>query len=214
MIMRYYSCDEIRKIEENAIKKGITIEKLMDNVGEMSAEFIKNNLNFEKIVFIAGTGNNGGDVLSTAFHLFNVKPTDYSVFVVGSEDKLKEDPYTFLKFIKDIKSIPITFIEDESTLSKLEEKAYSADLIVVGIFGTGFHGHLPVLVSKIIDIVNNTDAKKVSIDIPSGINSDTGEFEKAIRSDFTLTTIGMKLAFQKEEVLKMCGHIEVLDIFR
>ena len=212
--MKYLSVDEIRKLEEEAIRKGMTVEKMMDNAGKLSAEFITKNITFTKVVFIAGTGNNGGDVISTAFHLFNIKQNDSKIFILGKEDELNDGSRAFLNLINDIRTISISFIDDTSKLDSLSTGVKDADLLVVGIFGTGFHGSLPEIPGKVVDMVNESNAKKISLDIPSGINCDTGEFEKTVKSDFTFSMLCMKKAFQNQKVIEMCGHIEVFDILK
>ncbi|MCL4362662.1 MAG: NAD(P)H-hydrate epimerase [Candidatus Parvarchaeota archaeon] len=210
--MEYYSIAEIKKIEEEAIRKGMTEEKMMDTAGHLVADFIHNAIEFKKAVFIAGTGNNGGDTLSAAFHLFNLNHPNIEVIIVGKQEELKEGPKTFLYLINDIKDIPVSFVSDTVNLEHSKETINNADLLVVGIFGTGFHGDLPDLTAGIIDLINDSNAKKVSIDIPSGMNGDTGEFKKAVKSDFTLTMMAMKKAFQNPAALNITGKIFVMDL--
>ncbi len=210
--MEYYSISKIKSIEDEAIRKGMTIEKMMDNAGELSADFLAKNIQFNNVVFIAGTGNNGGDVLSTAFHLFNLKQTPFTAFIIGNENQVKEDSHKFLQLIKDTHAVNVKFVLDNNSLGNLITEVEKADLLVVGIFGTGFHGQLPDLTRNVIEIINKSMAKKVSIDIPTGINGDTGEFENAVKSDFTLTMLAMKDAFKNLEALKMCGNIEIMNI--
>ncbi|MEM0142803.1 MAG: NAD(P)H-hydrate epimerase [Candidatus Parvarchaeum sp.] len=210
--MEYYSIEQIKKIEDEAIRKGMTEEKMMDTAGHLVADFINKNITFKKAVFIAGTGNNGGDTLSAAFHLFDLNHIEIEVVVAGKKEELKEGPKTFLYLIENIKEIPIKFISDASSLESLKDIIKDADLLVVGLFGTGFHGELPVLYAEIIDLVNDTNAKRISIDIPSGMNGDTGDFKKVVKSDFTLTMMAMKKAFQNPLALTVCGNILVMDL--
>jgi hydroxyethylthiazole kinase-like uncharacterized protein yjeF len=210
--MEYYSISQIRKMEEEAVRKGMTVEKMMDTAGHLIADFIHSNSEFKKAVFIAGTGNNGGDTLSAAFHLFNLNHSNIEVVIVGKQEELKESPRAFLYLINDIKKIPVKFITDATALNGLNEIIKDADIIVVGIFGTGFHGDLPDLAESIIDLINDSNAKKISVDIPSGMNGDTGEFKKAVKSDFTLTMMAMKKAFQNPKALTVTGKIIVLDL--
>ena len=210
--MEYYSIDDIRKIEQEAIRKGMTEEKMIDTAGHLASDFIVKNLAFKKAVFIAGPGNNGGDTLSTAFHLFNLNHFDLEVFVVGKPDSLKEESDNFIHLLNDTKSVPVKFLSDPADLIKIKDSVSNADLLVVGIFGMGFHGELPPLVSDLIDLINNSQAKKISIDVPTGMNGDTGEFKKAVKSDFTLTMLAMKKAFENQTALSICGKISVLDL--
>ncbi len=208
----YLSLKEIRENEEKAIQKGMTVEKMMDKAGYEIANFIDKNIAFNKAVFIAGTGNNGGDTLSAAFHLFNLKHQGICVFIIGKEEEIKEDPAKFLKLIKDMRDIHIQFVFDSSNIKDLQTAVTDSDLLVVGIFGTGFHSSLSSFHSTVIDIINNSNAKKISIDIPSGMNGDTGEFEKAVKSDFTITMQSMKTAFMNGKALPVCGKIILVDI--
>ncbi len=210
--MEYHSIAEIKKIEDEAIRKGMTEEKMMDTAGHLVADFIHNNVEFKKAVFIAGTGNNGGDTLSAAFHLFNLNHSNIEIVVVGKKEELKEGAKTFLYLINDIKDIPVDFVYDTATLESSKETIKNADLLVVGLFGTGFHGDLPDLAADVVDLINDSNAKKVSIDIPSGMNGDTGEFKKAVKSDFTLTMMAMKKAFQNPQALTVAGKIFVMDL--
>jgi NAD(P)H-hydrate epimerase len=210
--MEYYSIDEIRKIEQEAIRKGMTEEKMMDTAGHLIADFIVKNLQSKKVVFVGGTGNNGGDTFSAAFHLFNLNYPNLEVIVAGKPNELKEGPNNFLHLITDIKTIPVKFVLGPDDLIKIKEDILTADLLVVGIFGTGFHGDLPDLTAELIDLINSSTAKKISVDIPSGMNGDTGEFKKVVKSDFTLTMLAMKKAFQSDIVSPICGKISVLDL--
>ena len=210
--MEYYSIEEIKKIEDEAIRKGMTEEKMMDAAGHLVADFVHSNIEFNKAVFVAGTGNNGGDTLSAAFHLFNLGHSDIKVVIIGKQEELKEGPGNFLYLIDCIKDIPVNFVYDSTELESLKETIKNADLLVVGIFGTGFHGDLPDLAAKVIDLINDSNAKKVSIDIPSGMNGDTGEFRKAVKSDFTLTMMAMKKAFQNPQALTVTGKVFVMDL--
>lgn len=211
--VEYYSVAEIKKIEDEALRKGMTEEKMMDTAGHLIADFIHSNVGFKKAVFVAGTGNNGGDTLSAAFHLFNLNHAGIEVVVVGKQEELKEGPKTFLYLINDIKDIPVNFVYDSVTLEHSKEIIKNADLLVVGIFGTGFHGDLPDLAADVVDLINNnSNAKKISVDIPSGMNGDTGEFKKAVKSDFTLTMMAMKKAFQNPNALSITGKIFVEDL--
>lgn len=210
--MEYYSIEEINKIKDEAIRKGMTEEKMMDAAGHLTSDFINSNIKFNRAVFIAGTGNNGGDTLSAAFHLFNLGHTDIKVIIIGKQEELKEEPKNFLYLINGIKTIPVNFVYDLMALENLKEIINNADLLVVGLFGTGFHGEPLNLAANVIDLINSSSAIKVSIDIPSGMDADTGEFKKTVKSDFTLTMLAMKKAFQNPQALAVAGKVFVMDL--
>ncbi len=210
--MEYYSVAQIKNMEEEAKKRGVTENKMMDTAGRLVADFIDKNIEFKRAVFIAGTGNNGGDALSAAFHLFNLNHSNIEVIVVGKPEELKENPKFFLYLINDIKDISVKFISDSAALNSIKEDIKDADILVVGLFGTGFHGDLLPLAADLIDSINDSDAKRISIDIPSGMNGDSGDFKKVVKSDFTLTMMAMKKAFQNPQALSVCGKILIMNL--
>ena len=81
------------------------------------------------------------------------------------------------------------------------------------ILGTGFIGKLEGLYSKVISLINSSNKKVISIDIPSGLNADTGIAEsQAIKADTTVTLGKAKLGFKNKNAKKYIGQLKIVDI--
>lgn len=194
---------EQKALELNSEYFGVSRAALMENAGKGIAEHVKKSLDKSKKLFIfAGPGGNGGDAFVCARHLLDYNPR---VFLIGKDIKSKEAFENFKK-IKE----RVTILED---VNKIKEKP---DVIVDGIFGTGFSGEPEGLYKEVIDWVNKSKAFVFSIDIPSGL-TDAGE-GKGIKADVTLALHAPKVPAKKtvtipigipEKAEKYCGPGDV-----
>lgn len=180
---------EIKQLEDNC---GIPKITLMENAGREIYETIKEkfpDIKNKRILIVAYHGNNGGDGFVAARHL--CEDTETNVLFIGDETKLKEEAKINFKKIE--KNIRIQlFIDSEQT----DFNDY--DIIIDAILGTGVSGELKEPINSIIDLINNSNAFKISIDIPTGINPDTGEqANKAIAADMIITFHEIKKGLEK-----------------
>jgi hydroxyethylthiazole kinase-like uncharacterized protein yjeF len=143
--------DEIRQVEEQS---GIAPVMLMENAG-------KN----KRILIVAYHGNNGGDGFVAARHLCTNAEVD--VLFVGDEKKLKDGALHNYRRIEDNEMIQMLALE------AVDFSDY--DIIVDAIFGTGIEKDVHDPLATLIRKLSSAKATKVSIDVPSGINPDTGE---------------------------------------
>src|SRR5208283_5132066 len=138
------------------------------------------------------------------------------LFLVGTEENIRTEEalvnWNILK--KQEEGIRIHVIDTERKIRFLKEKLHEVDLMVVGIFGTGFHGEPQSIQRSSIEVVNkNRRAKVLSIDIPSGMEADTGDAKVAVKSDVTLTMHAPKIGMvMDEKSRKMCGRIILANI--
>jgi len=148
-------------------KSGIPIATLMENVGKAFAEALRNNVDIKnkKILIIAYHGNNGGDGFAAARYLCDDAETD--IMFVGDEAKLKKSALYNFKKIENNDKVQILVLE------AVDFSDY--DIIVDSIFGTGIKGEIIDPLATLIKNLNKSKAYKVSMDIPSGINPDSGE---------------------------------------
>ena len=87
------------------------------------------------------------------------------------------------------------------------------DMIIEGIFGTGFGGRLPADIAAICRLLNQSDGLKVALDIPTGLNCDTGEADKdTFRADLTYAFAAYKPAHMTDAGKAYCGETVCLDI--
>jgi len=173
----------------------------MKKAGNKVFEFIDNNFNSKKpIIVLCGPGNNGGDGFVVAKHLMN---HGYFVTVYSFVNKIsyKRDALKALKEFKgELKPI---------NLFKLQKNA----LIVDALFGIGLKRNIKGILSSVFKKINKSKNCVVSVDIPSGVCSNTGKvLGSAIRADFTITfhrkKIGHVIGYGKD----FCGEIKMIDI--
>jgi len=181
------SSQEMRELEE---KSSIPRSILMEKAGNAVYEIIKQkfDLKDKKILVVCFHGNNGGDGFVAARRLCDEAETN--VLFIGDEDKLKKE--AMLNFKKIEHNEKIQFLVDD------EVDFNDYDIIVDAILGTGIQGRLSKEISAIIDDINDSKAYKVSIDIPSGLDPDTGfVVDKCVNADLIVTFHDIKKGLEK-----------------
>ena len=205
--MKICTAEQMRIIDRAASDLGgIPSVLLMENAAFACVREIK-KLNVKKVGIFCGKGNNGGDGLAIARLLFHLG-YDVTVFLVFGCDFSGD---AFINYdIAEKTGIKITEITDSSDL---EYYISAQDLVVDAIFGTGIHGEITGYAFDVIETVNKSAKKVLSVDIPSGVNSDTGEVCKiAVRADITVTFAAYKCGMFLYPGADYTGKIVVSDI--
>ena len=158
------STREMKQLEDNC---GIPKAVLMENAGRAVYKILneKFNLKDKNILIIAYHGNNGGDGFAAARHLCDDAEVD--ILFVGDEKKLKEEALVNFRKIENNGKIQLLSLE------AVDFSDY--DMIIDAIFGTGINGEIKDPLATLIGKLNSAKAYKVSIDVTSGIDPDTGE---------------------------------------
>lgn len=165
----------------------------------------------KRVVVLAGKGNNGGDALAVARHLYN-KGIDIKTYLLAKKDEIKGDAATNLKILDNMGVGVIEFVSEEQ-FPEFENVLLRSDLVVDGIFGTGLKGIVKGIPARLIDIVNSSSKKVVSIDIPSGINGENGRVMGCcIRASRTVTLALPKIGLLVHPGCEYTGNITVADI--
>ncbi|MBI2665952.1 NAD(P)H-hydrate epimerase [Candidatus Woesearchaeota archaeon] len=176
---------QMRELEDYAEAEGITAEDLMENAGLALFETIreKYDLTSKRVVIFAGQGNNGGDGFVAAKYFAHVCPV--TVLFFGSKEKLKETAKKYYEKLRNpIIVLPIKSKED---LDKFHFQRNHQLILIDAMLGIGVKGELKEPISLGIDLFNHLSGIKVAVDIPSGINPDTGEIHgKACESDIII----------------------------
>src|SRR3989338_6295328 len=148
------------------LKSDIPRYILMENAGKAVYQTIKQkfDLKDKKILVVCYHGNNGGDGFVAARYLSDEAETD--ILFIGDESKLKKEALSNFKKIEHNEKIQF-LVDDE-----VDFDAY--DIIIDAILGIGIQGNLNKEISAVIDDINNSKSYKVSIDIPTGLDPDTG----------------------------------------
>lgn len=174
------STKEMRKLEDKSETLGVTKLELMENAGKGIFTVLNErfDLRKKKILIVCYHGNNGGDGFVAARYLSNICEVD--VLFVGDETKFrKEGEFNYQKIINQ-KSIKI--------LKNINQTKNKHDIIIDALLGTGITGDIKEPIANVIDRFNNSKAFKVSVDVPTGINPDTGEkSNKFIKADLIIT---------------------------
>ena len=192
--------EEMRKFERSNFKKKSSYV-FMKRAGYEVFKFINNKFKKrQSIIVLCGPGNNGGDGFVTANYLLN-KGYKIEVYVYGRKKHYKGDA---LKALKDFKGIT-----KKINFFKLKKNT----LIVDALFGIGLKRNIEANLSKIFKTINKSKNCVVSVDIPSGIDSNNGKIlGSAIKADFTITfhrkKTGHLLGFGKE----FSGKLKIADI--
>lgn len=213
--MRIVSKKEMTEIENQTRERFSFDERLIiENVGIKGAELFQQIINenhFDsEIIFLIGKGNNGADGIAIARHLNNIGFRTRA-FVFFSESECKGELLGQLDMAKNF-GVPINFIEKSNDLAGYIDQMGS-EVIVDALFGTGVQLPLSNLMYEVIEIVNTNSLYTISIDIPSGIQGDTGLMSgKAINAHLTLAIGFPKVGLYVSDGAKHVGHIEVLDV--
>jgi NAD(P)H-hydrate epimerase len=186
-------------IENAAIK---TVQQI-----EESNISIKN----AKVVVICGKGNNGGDGLAISRHLYN-RGAHITVIILCDRICITGDALTNLMILENM-GIEILYIDKDANLQDIKNIISLSELIIDAIFGIGIKGEITGIISDLIQHINTVSGYVVSIDIPSGLNGDTGQIcGVCIKADETITFAFPKVGAIIHPGAEYVGKLSVVDI--
>ena len=211
------SRDEVRAFDAWAINElGVLGAVLMENAGRSCAELIKEELAgvaAAKVCIFCGTGNNGGDGYVIARHLLN-NGFKVTVVVCGDRNKIKGDAKKNLDILERL-SHPIEHLDvnDADIASRVTTFTAGADMLVDSLFGTGLSGQLSDGYKQLIESINARNCPILAVDIPSGLDCDSGQpLGAAIRANYTVTFVAVKKGFTSGSAAKNTGEVFVASI--
>jgi len=198
----YISVAEAQEFDRLAQEKyGIPSIVLMENAGRSVAEEAKNA---QEIVVLCGAGNNGGDGFVAARHLLN-QGKQVAVFLLGEQEKVKAEAKTNLEIL--LKMGQKVYGIEDFKLSGTE------DLIIDAVFGIGLNSDVREPYKTLFEKVNQAKIPVLAVDVPSGLNADSGKIMgTAIRATTTITFIAPKIGFTFLDGPDCCGKVVVRDI--
>lgn len=206
MEMKFATSEDIRSIDEYCISKlKIPETILMENAG---IKVIK-NLNLKdnaSFVLICGAGNNGGDGFVVARHLFALNKK-VKVFFIGNKDKMTESTKANYNILKNI-GVKVTSSISAENIEEVKSAVIGCDVVIDAIFGTGLKREITGIFKLMISMINENAKYIVAIDVPSGLQADTGEvMGTSIISNKTITFALYKKGFFSYESIKYTGEI-------
>lgn len=200
---------QMKKYDERLLNEGYTIQTLVDKASDCLLLHCKEHNN---IGIICGPGNNGADGISLAIKLTDLGK-QVQIYIVYESTKSSLANRYYLDIAKE-NHIPITTIDEYSVLT-LTKSLKSVELIVDAMFGFGLHSNPRGVIEQVITIMNHMDNMCIlSIDIPTGLNCDTGEpYENVVIANKTITLTALKKGFLNPASKRYTGEVlvEVLE---
>lgn len=213
--MKLVFAEQMRQLDKEVSKNfGIPAIILMENAGVGSVQAIMETygeLDGRSVLVVAGQGNNGGDGMVIARHILQRGGLPF-VFLMTDPGKIKGAAAVNLKIIRSL-NIPTYTITNDEQLQTLQNLLLECDLIIDAVLGIGLKRDLDNHFVKAIELINQANVPVVSVDIPSGLDSDSGLPRKiCVKANLT-TTYGLaKPGHFTGRGPEMCGIVVVVDI--
>ncbi len=209
----HLSRDEVRNLDRRAIEEfGVPGAVLMENAGRGAVDVLISLGCRGPVVVCCGKGNNGGDGFVIARHLDN-RGIPVHVWLFARPNELKGDAALNYQIIS--RSCLEISIYDEARLNEnaLQTDLAQAEWIVDALFGTGLTGRLENPFDRIIRCMNEAKGRVLAVDIPSGLDCDTGQpLGPTVRAEHTVTFVTEKKGFANPEAKPWIGQVHVVDI--
>ncbi len=203
----------MQKLDSLAIHRyGIPSLILMENAGRGIADLAAGMAGPRKrVLVICGKGNNGGDGLVAARHLVN-RGFQTEVVLLARAKDLKDDPKINFNILKRMR-VPMRMITSVEKIGEVYQLIKRSGFLIDAVFGIGLKRPVDGLFYAVIQAMNDSKRNILAVDIPSGLNSDTGEaLGIAVRAQATGTLGAPKRGLFRGRGPKHCGKITVLDI--
>lgn len=209
----FLSRDEVRALDRRAIEAfGVPGLVLMENAGRGAAELLLRLGVHGAVVLCCGKGNNGGDGFVIARHLDNHR-VPVRVLLFARAEELTGDAAINYGIIARA-GLPITIQAGEgSDTEALRQELAGADWVVDALFGTGLQGAIRPPLDRVIEAINASGVRVLAVDLPSGLDCDTGQpLGATVRATHTVTFVAQKKGFAAPAAAEWLGQVHVADI--
>ena len=213
--MELVTAEQMREMDNRTINRfGIPGLVLMENAARGAVRVLwkhMGNPQGKQVGILAGSGNNGGDGFVMARYLY-LKGAVPTVFLLAKREKIKGDAAHNLSLLSTL-PIPLVDVTDEADFHQSKAKISHQDLFVDAIFGTGLNTDIRGHYTDVIAHVNALGKPVLSVDIPSGIDADSGRIcGTCIRADVTATFAFAKPGHVVHPGCEYTGETEIIDI--
>ncbi len=210
--------EQAREVDRRAIEFcGMSGLVLMENAGRGTADVLCRLAETESggqrqcIAICCGKGNNGGDGFVIARHL-DLRGHEVRVLAWADTAELTGDAGVNFRILRHT-GVPIEVFGNCHDEARLAQQLAGVDWIVDGLLGTGARGEPRPPLDAVIDQINSAAAKRLAVDLPSGLDCDTGEAaQHTILAAETCTFVAMKCGFVRPGAEQYTGRVHVLDI--
>jgi hydroxyethylthiazole kinase-like uncharacterized protein yjeF len=213
--MYLVTANEMQKMDRSTIESfGLPGRILMENAGRGATQFFLEQFKDaenKKIGVIAGRGNNGGDGFVIARYLAQ-KGISVTVYLLSERQKVSGDAAANLELLPSLK-VPVIEMPDAESFSAHETAMRHEAIWIDAILGTGLQSDVKGFFKDVIDFINQSNKPVFAVDIPSGLNSDTGRpCGTCIRADATATFAFAKTGHFLLPGADYTGNLKIVDI--
>jgi NAD(P)H-hydrate epimerase len=213
----YLTREQARELDRRAIEElGIPGVALMENAGRGMAELLRSLGARGTVVVCCGKGNNGGDGFVIARHLANAG-VRVRTLLFADPNHLPGDAsvnYGILSRMSALSSCGVSLeVLADFDDAHLRDELAAADWVVDALFGSGLRGAVPPPFDRVIAAINASPARVLAVDIPSGLDSDTGRpTDPTVRAHHTATVAAAKKGFLEPAAAAWLGEVHVIDM--
>lgn len=201
--------EDIRAVEQNLAKAGVSVSELMHRAGAAAAQEVSRFADASNVVILVGVGNNGGDgwVAAEQLHKSGMKVT---VVTPCPPDTLHSDLARLVAH--NAVEAGVNFLVGPPR-DDLYELFATADVVLDAMLGTGFHDAPSAPFNIWIDVLNESGARVVAVDVPSGLSAQTGHAPgSVVIADVTITMLALKPGLLADAGRDVCGSIVVAPL--
>ncbi len=211
--------EESRKADENAIRKYcIPSLVLMENAGRTCAETLigQGPTSPQAVIVLCGPGNNGGDGFVIARHLY-IAGVKIKVVLFRKAEAYGGDAGLNLKALSRLRMsvVELDAVWSDAKIQELFAKVgrLATSWVVDALLGTGASGEPKAMMARAIQVANRMEVRRFAVDIPTGLDCDTGEpASTTFRADLTCTLIDRKAGFENKASKEFTGSVHVAGI--
>jgi NAD(P)H-hydrate epimerase len=210
--MRALSREEVRSVDRRAVDEfGMSGVVLMENAGRGCAELLLGQQITGRVAICCGRGNNGGDGFVIARHL-DIAGIDVRVLLLAEAEKVSGDAAVNLQILRQ-SGIPVREFSVTSGCGELAAELSSCEWVVDSLLGTGTSGEIREPYRSAIGAINDSGARVLAVDLPSGLDCDSGEpLGPCVRAVWTATFVAEKLGFANPASRAFTGEVHVIGI--
>jgi len=220
--MKVLTAAQMVEIDRQAIEElELPGRVLMENAGRSVAEAIAARVpeltpthsrgKRPVVVVVAGKGNNGGDALVAARHLQN-RGAEVRAFILAERGRLPPAPAANAAVLEGVGS-PVEYLPDGADLERLSAALSEAEIVIDGLLGIGIKGAVRGYYGEAIELINRAGKMVVAVDLPSGLEADSGRVEgPCVKADLTVTMALPKLGLLLYPGRAYVGELAIAEV--
>ena len=203
---------EVRDIDRRVIKEfGLPGVVLMENAGRGTADLLHSLGIGGRVVICGGKGNNGGDGFVIGRHLEN-RGCEVRILLFCTPDELQGEADVNYHVCA-AAGTDVRIMDGSPSPEEIDSELAGAEWIVDALLGTGIRGEVRDPYPAVIEQINQANAQALAVDLPSGLDCDTGiPLGCCVKARHTATFVARKLGFDNPDAAKWTGQVHVIDI--